>query len=348
MIARWIERHSNGEGMFWASAFLRLQMLPKVRLTAGGSCSFLLDCRTLGTLTGSRSAVAAGRVPVESTACKLAESWKPLGVCTDSAAVTFASWVDNYYTFGSSVSNAIRIAESFENELLREWRLKIKPTSRSVIGLDAQSDNEACRQKWPMHEEVEILGHIVAANCSPWPCFRRTERKMWAAYWGNCVGKQARALPLQQQCRMLNRCVQPILNFRNSRWPWTAGIADAQSRVQKRMLSHFLVVERWPCETLEVFYRRRMRSAANLAHRLGDWGTQHAVRVCNWAEHLERPHNHNSLAAILFKWHGASWLQNRRLNPDVGGALRPGTRSSSGFLHARWDEALNKARARLP
>ena len=157
-------------------------MLPKVRLTAGGSCSLLLDCRTLGTLTGSRSAVAACRVPVESSACKLAESWRTLGVMTDTAAVTFACWVDNDYAFGSSLSNAVVIAESFENELLREWHLQIKPSSRSVIGPDPHTDNEVCNQKWPMHEQVNVLGHLITANCSPWPCFRRTEKKMWSAY----------------------------------------------------------------------------------------------------------------------------------------------------------------------
>ena len=76
-IARWIETHSSNDGnagKSWAAAFLRLQLLPKVSLSAGGSRTLVLDCRTLGTLTGSRSAVAAGRIPVETTACKLAET----------------------------------------------------------------------------------------------------------------------------------------------------------------------------------------------------------------------------------------------------------------------------------
>ena len=171
-IARWIEAHSRNEGIFWSSAFLRLQLLPKVRLTAGGSCSLMLDCRTLGTLTGARSSVAAGRIPVETTACKLAESWRPFGAVTDAAIVTFASWVDNYYAFGASVSHAVAIAESFEDVLLQDWNLEIKPSSRSVIGPDPEADEEICTEKWPMHEEVEVLGHLVAANCSAWPVVR--------------------------------------------------------------------------------------------------------------------------------------------------------------------------------
>ena len=145
----------------------------------------------------------------------------------------------------------------------------------------------------------------------------------------------------------MDRCVQPILNFRNSRWPWTASLADAQSNLQRRMLSPFLSTERWPCETLEGYCRRRLRAVSNLAHRQGDWGTQHAIRLCHWADHLERSRNQRSIAAIMYDWHDAAWLEQRRLDPHIGGSLHPGTRCSSGFLHARWDESVSKARARV-
>ena len=95
-IANWLVASGSCDALFWASAFLRLQLLPKVRLSAGGSCTLFFDCRTIGTLTGSRSAVAAGRVPVESVTCQLAESWKPFGVDANSAIIRFASWVHNY------------------------------------------------------------------------------------------------------------------------------------------------------------------------------------------------------------------------------------------------------------
>ena len=88
-IAHWLV--SRGLHVFWASCFLRLQMLPNVHLSAGGSCVFPIKSRTSGSLTGSRSAVAAGRIPVESTASMLANEWKAYGVRTDNASVTFAS-----------------------------------------------------------------------------------------------------------------------------------------------------------------------------------------------------------------------------------------------------------------
>ena len=171
---------------------------------------------------------------------------------------------------------------------------------------------------------------------------------MWGAFWGNCIGKQARSLSLQQKCRMLNRCVQPILNFRNTRWPWSAAIADAQDKMQKCMLSQCIALERWHSEPLDSYYKRRMHAISNLAHQQDGWGTQHAIRACNWADHLQRPRNDKSLAAILFNFHDAEWLEERRQDPNIGGALRPGTRAHSVFFHTRWDEALRKARTRLP
>ena len=84
------------------------------------------------------------------------------------------------------------------------------------------------------------------------------------------------------------------------------------------------------------------------AHQLGEWGTQHAIRVCNWALNLERPRNQLFIAAALYNWHDAAWLEERKLSPDIGGILRPGTQSSNGFVHVRWDESLIRARSRVP
>ena len=68
------------------------------------------------------------------------------------------------------------------------------------------------------------------------------------------------------------------------------------------MLVRFQHLERWPEEPLVVYNQRRFRAAAFLADRQGDWGTEHAKRVCSWADHLLRPRNAGSLAAMLFSW----------------------------------------------
>ena len=270
--------------------------------------------------------------------------WQQFCIEVDSCVVTFASWVDNYYAFGYSASNAIAIAESFERALWDRWGLRVKPISRSLLTTDHEAD-DFDSEKWPLLDVADILGHLVSSSSSAWPCFQRTKKQMWSAFWANCVGKQARGLSVTQRCRMMNRSVRPLLTFRNTRWPWTASLADAQSKLQRRMLRQFLPIERLPCESLEVFSIRRMRAAASLARQQGDWGVEHAKRVCTWSDHLERARNHSSLASLLYRWHSAEWLEERRLNPDLGGPLRPGTRSQSGFVRARWDESVIKARA---
>ena len=86
---------------------------------------------------------------------------------------------------------------------------------------------------------------------------------------------------------------------------------------------------------------------ALLARQQGTWGLEHARRVVDWADHLGRPRNSGSLAARLFSWKDARWLQTQRLDPDVGGHGRPGTRVCSGPVCARWDESIALARAKL-
>ena len=168
---------------------------------------------------------------------------------------------------------------------------------------------------------------------------------MWSAFWKNCVGQQATNLDFVSRCKLLNRSVRPLLQFRNTRWPWTLSLSDAQNRVQRKMLLQFLRVERQPDEPIDVFNRRRFRIAADVAHRQGDWGKDHARRVCDWADHLSRSRNSMSLASRLLCWHPASWLQARRDDPEIGGRQRPGTRSSPGPVPARWDESsIFKAR----
>ena len=116
--------------MFWACAILRLQVLPQARLIV---VVFYVNARTNGTLIGSRSAVAAGRILIESVVCSLAHGWAPHGVKTDVATVVFVVCVGNYSSFGNTLHDAIDIAESLEAELLGQWSLEIKPGIRSMM-----------------------------------------------------------------------------------------------------------------------------------------------------------------------------------------------------------------------
>ena len=161
-----------------------------------------------------------------------------IGVVTPSATISLATWVDNYYAFGVDIESAIAIAETFEEELHRTWDLKIKASSRSVISCcERQGDHDTA--KWPVVSTMDVLGHLVSADASPWTCWRRTMMQMWAAFWKNCVGRQTVGLSLKQRCRMLNRSVRPILYSKNTRWPLACALADVHWGLQRKMLSCF-------------------------------------------------------------------------------------------------------------
>ena len=174
------------------------------------------------------------------------------GIETDAHVVLFAVWVDNYYAFGKSQHDAISMSEAFEAELSSKWGLSIKASSRSVMS-PLEPDDDWDHDKWPRLQQAEVLGHLVSADASPWPCWHKTEKAMWAAFWGNCVGPCTRGLTVQERCKLLNRCVRPVLNFRNTRWPFTKALADQENRTQRLMLARFVKVERMPGEELEIF-----------------------------------------------------------------------------------------------
>ena len=73
-IVRWL--HQEGLPYFWASAFLRVQLLPQIHLTEGNTMTCAAEPRAIGTLTGSRIAVEAGRVPIESVVCSKTAQWE--------------------------------------------------------------------------------------------------------------------------------------------------------------------------------------------------------------------------------------------------------------------------------
>ena len=81
---------------------------------------------------------------------------------------------------------------------------------------------------------------------------------------------------------------------------------------------------------------------SDLARQRGLWGVEHARRVVSWSDHLKRPRNELSLAAILYSYHDATWLESRR-QCSRGGTMRPGTRTDAGPVFARWDESVIKA-----
>ena len=140
-----------------------------------------------------------------------------------------------------------------------------------------EPDDDWDHDRWPRLHRAEVLGHLVSSDASPWPCWHRTEKAMWAAFWSNCVGPCTRGLTVQERCRLLNSSVRPVLYFRNTRWPFTETLADQENRTQRLMLARSVQTDRMPCEELADYRRRKMRVVGNLARHQGLWGIDHAT-----------------------------------------------------------------------
>ena len=121
-VAKWL----SDNGLPWAESltFLRLHSLPSIRLSVGQSFSKIND-RTCGVLTGSRSAVAAGRVPVLDVALRRVHVWNQLAYRTDSRAFALAVFVDNLFSTGRDAWSATSIIDDAAVHLKQHWGLDL-------------------------------------------------------------------------------------------------------------------------------------------------------------------------------------------------------------------------------
>lgn len=157
------------------------------------------------------------------------------------------------------------------------------------------------------------------------------------------MGQQARALSLQQKCRMLNRCVQPILNFGTAGGPGPLPLLMPRTDSKGACFPNSCqpnagLARPWKtivgggCKPYQILLINRAIGAHNTR-------VEFAIGPNIFNDHE---------ISIPLQHYDVAWLEERRLSPHVGRVLRPGTRSSSGFLHVRWDESLAEARTNLP
>ena len=94
-----------------------------------------LRSRTVGMHTGSRSAGAAGRIPVFDVAELRMQYWQSLGF----HGTGIASFVDNLLAASDDTASAIRIQDDCAKHLGLRWNLHIGEDSREYL---------VCKNKW--------------------------------------------------------------------------------------------------------------------------------------------------------------------------------------------------------
>ena len=341
LLCRWLEEHGVPKRI--CATTLRLQLLPQVFLNSG-AVRVLIALRTMGTLTGSRVAGALGRIPVESTICQRVAHWRSLGFQAGDHILTICAYVDNIFSAGRNLGSAISILEDFELQLLQNWGLTIKPSSRACMVPRGSLEEPANIEKWPLCATFTVLGHILADNGSTSACWEYTRRAMWRAYFANSRKCANTHCALQ----LLQRTVTPVFDYRNTRWPAYAELAQTIDRLQRKMVAGILRPRMQLGEAPDRYIRRRNRLATVECLRMGTWSYRHCKRILNWRDHLERPANAASWAAILLHFRGFEWLMARR-SQHQGGLLggRTGTRVASGNVSTRWHDGVLYAEQRV-
>lgn len=118
-IFNWLCSYERLGGL--AATALRFHLRTAVTLCIG-QVRIPADGRSVGSLTGSRSAAALGRIPVEECFAALSPSWRSCG-CQAVSVLTAASYVDNLYAVGHSLHGAASIMDSLLARLEQWWAL---------------------------------------------------------------------------------------------------------------------------------------------------------------------------------------------------------------------------------
>jgi len=327
---------------------LRLHCCPPVSLS-WGIASTTVEGRSVGALTGTRTAGLLGRVPVEDVILQRHQVWERWGFKTSTDVLALATYVDNIFSAGTSAEDAVAILKDCEHHLFQSWNLKIGADSKTFMCsrgcLTPQPDTIAWAHSYG--DTFAALGHILGDNGRITPCVSHTLSNMWRAFYGN-FGKSMRKAPLHIKLGQLKRCVLPIASYRMSRWPYQVHTAQRIDRTQTRMIRILAGTRIQEGEDVAQFLLRSHRFASAKAREHGYWSRTWRKRVTDWNSHLRRESNQDSWASKMLLYHGADWLQEQRRIHAVGqqGSLTAGrtcTRSQRGIVHRRWHDGVDVA-----
>ena len=157
-----------------------------------------------------------------------------------------------------------------------------------------------------------VLGHCLAYDGRIRPCWQATRSAMWTAFWANSGHSSSRCLSNTERAMLVQRAVRPLLDFRCSRWPFQKEIAKEIDRTQRKMMAVAVRTPRWPGEPDNEYARRRATIAGAACRSAGLWSQRWAHRVLAWAEHLQRPRNGATWAAVTYAYRDQAWRARRR------------------------------------
>ena len=184
---------------------------------------------------------------------------------------------------------------------------------------------------------MKTLGHILQSDGGVDQDFDATISQMWKSYFANCASWVGKHFPWGVRIKLIKRAVEPILRFHCPRWPYGVDIARQLDALQRRMYTIALQLPMLDTEEIDDFVRRRGRTVAALQREHGCWSNLWVRLLRSWRDHLGRPANRYTWAAIVEGIMTPADLELRRVHSGHRGT---GTRALPGFIRKRWYESV--------
>ena len=180
-----------------------------------------------------------------------------------------------------------------------------------------------------------------------------TRAALWGAFWKNAGSCEAKHLGPVEKIKLIYRTVVSRVAWKLSRWPFQKTVAIDLDSIQCQMAAIVLRCCKKPDESLDTFFRRRLREARNVCQQSGFWSSLWCQRVINWDEHVRRGPKYQHVCAPLIAYKDSEWLLHQRSkyvasnrasvrNTLVAG--RTGTRCNIGRPQTRWEQGVALAR----
>ena len=342
-IASWVGDNLSDAGL--ATAILRLHLLPTTVVSVGSStCS--IKNRTSGMLTGSRSAGAAGRIPLMDAAFSLSSTWPGRAMSYGSICCGLGTFVDNLVTLSINSRSGMALLDDLETFIHGKWGLTFGLDSRMYIvaaGGDDGVDIGTCYRGWKRLGSMKLLGHVLNSNNSIMPEVMDTVASMWTCFYAN-LSPALRSASFKAKMGFLQRCVRPLAAWKWSQWPFTKTAATKLDQCQTHMIAVLNPVQQLSHESPLEFFARRSRLCGRMAKTAGKWSLQWARSLPKWKGHYERDHAQCRWNPSIAAWHDNIWLEAQRMeHTGANATTRTRTRAKTGRVLARWHESLEHA-----
>jgi hypothetical protein len=228
-----------------AAACVRLHWQSAVHLCALGS-QVAIRPRSRGALTGSRSAVMLGKVPVETAVARLASAWvaKKWAWGLDGDTVSSAIYVDNVWLFSRTSGAALCMMKELQSELMEEWALKFKEESKEIMVARGNETETYHDEEWKGVSVMKVLGLFVSNDGATAKSVGATLLDEQRMGWGAASQVAKASIPWRRREKFLASMTEGLLNSRWHMWSPSLALSAKLDRVQRKLWSVALGIQR--------------------------------------------------------------------------------------------------------